>query len=335
MIEGGIAESAPLREQIAEKAPIVVAHHLLNDGQLGVLGLQHHQPALSLPAGTARHLSHHHKSMLVGAEVGIVEHGVGIQDSHHRNAVEVKPLGHHLRANQYVGAPGREVGNQPLIGKAGTGGVKIHPCHARFGEKVHHLVFYFLRSEATARQVRIAAIGTGLRHQISIAAIMACQLPQSFMIGERHIAVLAMGHPSAYAALHHRRKAAAVLEEYHLLAPLECLAHARQQKGREGAVHHLASLHVFHVHHPDLGQEYVLVSFFECYQTVFAHRGVVITLHRGGGGAEQHLGSAHLRHDDGCAAGMVSRCGILLFERGFVLLVDDDQSQALERQEHG
>lgn len=81
-----------------------MAHDLLDDGRVGLAGLQDDQALLiALPAGPAAHLREHGKSLLVGTEVGNVEHGVGIEDAHDADMVEVEALGHHLRADEHVG----------------------------------------------------------------------------------------------------------------------------------------------------------------------------------------------------------------------------------------
>ena len=64
-------------------------HNLLDDGKVGTLGLEDHKTALALTTGTTADLCHHHESMLIGAEVGIVKHRVGIKDTHHADLVEV------------------------------------------------------------------------------------------------------------------------------------------------------------------------------------------------------------------------------------------------------
>ena len=59
---------------------------------------------MTLTARTATDLRHHHESMLVGPEVGVVEHGVGIEDTHDGHTVEVEALGDHLCTDEEVGA---------------------------------------------------------------------------------------------------------------------------------------------------------------------------------------------------------------------------------------
>ena len=103
MGERRIAKEGTLLEQRVVERLIVVANHLADYRQVGALGLQYHQPTLTPSASAPRHLAHHHEGMLVGAKVGIVEHGVGVENAHHRHVVEIEALGNHLRANEHVG----------------------------------------------------------------------------------------------------------------------------------------------------------------------------------------------------------------------------------------
>ena len=85
-----IMEGLTLSEQRVEETLIVVAHDLVAKWQVGLLGLQDDKASLSLAPGTSAHLRHHHKGVLIGAEVRIVEHRVGIEDAHDADLVEVQ-----------------------------------------------------------------------------------------------------------------------------------------------------------------------------------------------------------------------------------------------------
>ena len=155
------------------------------------------------------------------------------------------------------------------------------------------------------------------------------------MVCERHVALVAVWHPSALAALYHRREAAAVLKQYGLFAVVQGLAHGCHQAGRERTAHHLAALQVFNVHHLNLGQAYVVITLHKAHQAKLARMGVVPALERRRGRAEQHLCAKLARKHYGHAAGMIARGGVLLLERRLVFLVDDDKAEIGERQEHG
>ena len=150
------------------------------------------------------------------------------------------------------------------------------------------------------------------------------------MEGERHVAMLAAGHPSALLALQHGGIAATVLEEYDLLAALQCLAGLDEQQGGEGPVHHLTVLQVAGVNHLYLRQLDALVSLLKRDQGVLAGLGVMPRLCAGGGSAQEHFGAVHPGQHDGRRASMVAGGRVLLLIAGLVLLVDDDQAEALE-----
>ena len=191
--------------------------------------------ALPLSSGTPAHLRHHHECMLIGSEVGIVEHRVGIEDAYHRHAVEVQSLRNHLRADEHIGSPRGKVTDEPLVGVARASGVEVHASNAGFGEEIAQLVFNLLGAIAAASQVGAFARRTTRGHGVGVAAIMAGQRVRILVQRQRHIAVFASRHPAAGVALHHRRKATAVLEEDDLLLIVERLSHGRQQLRREWA----------------------------------------------------------------------------------------------------
>ena len=88
-----------------------------------------------------------------------------------------------------------------------------------------HLSFDFLRTIAARLQLSATAVGTLRRYLIGMAAIMARQLVEVAMKGERDIAVLTMRHPAALLTLDHGRIATTVLEEDGLFATFQSLAH--------------------------------------------------------------------------------------------------------------
>ena len=109
--------------------------------------------ALVLPSGASGNLRHQLEGALVGAEVGIVQHGVGIEYAHNADVVEVQTLGHHLRAYQDVRLALLEIGDDALVGGTGAGGVQVHTGYAGVGEEGFDVIFYFFRAEAAVAQV--------------------------------------------------------------------------------------------------------------------------------------------------------------------------------------
>ena len=200
------------------------------DGLLHVFRLQYHQSAVAFPSCSSRHLRHHGEGVFVCPEVGHVEHGVGIQYSHHTYVVEIESLAHHLRSDENLRTPGREVIYYPLVCVAGTGSVEVHPGNGHVGEQFHYLLLNLLRSIPIGPQVLPLAVRTFLRHAVGETAVVTCQHVHVLVEGEGDIAVFAFRHPSAGAAFHHRCKAAPVLEQYHLLPVIQCLFHRLEQQ---------------------------------------------------------------------------------------------------------
>ena len=114
--------------------------------------------------------------MLVGTEVGNVEQHVGVEYADDADAVKVEPLGHHLCADEQVGASTGKVVDDALIGIARACGVKIHAADACLREDVGQLVFNLLGAVAARHQL-MATTGRALsRHLIGMAAVVAGKL---------------------------------------------------------------------------------------------------------------------------------------------------------------
>ena len=194
------------------------------------LRLQHYPPTFILTPGSSRHLCHQLKGTFVRTEIRIVQHGVGIQNTYYTYMVKVQPFRHHLRTNQYICFPLFKIGDNLFIGSTGTGSIQIHAGHSRFREKNLNIIFNLFRSKTTIDQFCTFAGGTGFRQLIGIAAIMACQLVDSLMISQAHIAVLTFRHPAASTTFYHRCKSAAILKENDLFFLLQCLFHVLYQQ---------------------------------------------------------------------------------------------------------
>ena len=233
-------EQLTLNKEVVVESVAIVGNHLLDHRQLRTAGLKDDQTTVATAPSTPTHLAHHHESMLVSAEIRIVEHRVGVEDAHHTHPAEVEALRHHLRTNEHIGLAHGEIGDEPLVGVARMGGVEVHACHPCLGEDVAYLVLNVLGAIATTTDVRVLAIGTDGGHGIGGATVMARQEVETLVERERHVAVLTLGHPPTHPTLEHGRKAATVLEEDNLTTGGERIAHGCQKRGRERAAHHLA-----------------------------------------------------------------------------------------------
>ena len=148
--EGWIAEGYSLVGEVVVESRIVVVYYLLDDGQLGLSGLQHDESSAATATRPSADLGHHHVGMFESTEVRVVEHGVGVEYADDADAVEVEALADHLRANEQIGAACGKVTDDALVGLARTGGVEVHSADAGFGEDLAHLVFYLFHSRASA-----------------------------------------------------------------------------------------------------------------------------------------------------------------------------------------
>ena len=223
--ERWIAILTTLCQKVAEESSVIIVNHLMNDGNIRAFRLEDDQSATASTTCTATDLRHHHKGMLVGTEVGIIEHRVSIEDAHHGYTVEVETLGDHLGANKDVGAPRREIVDNAFVSLTGTGGVKIHAGDTSLREDGAHFVFDFLRSIATRLKFTTATSRALGRHLISIAAVMTSKLIEVAMKGQRHITMLTMRYPTTLFTLNHRSIAATVLEKDSLFATFKGLAY--------------------------------------------------------------------------------------------------------------
>ena len=186
-VERRIVKVAAFVCEVVEESLVIVANHLRDDGQVGVGRLQENQSLPALSTSPTAHLSHHHESIFVGAEVGKVQHRVGIEDAHDAHTVEVEAFANHLRPDEHVGASRREVGDEAFIGIFGARRVEVHAGYACFGKDFDHLVFNLLSAIPPSAQIGSAAIGAFRGRGIGETAVMTGELVERFVQGERYI----------------------------------------------------------------------------------------------------------------------------------------------------
>src|SRR5574344_831812 len=100
MIVWGIMESAPLFRLLTEKRLKIVVYNLADDWQFGAFCLQYHLSSFPLAPSPSADLRHHHESMLVRAEIRIIQHAVGIEDAHHTHFIKIQSFTDHLSSNE-------------------------------------------------------------------------------------------------------------------------------------------------------------------------------------------------------------------------------------------
>ena len=330
-----VVEGLPFGQLPGGHAFIVVGYDLVDDGVGDIPGLEDDQSLRVASSGTSGYLRHQLEGTFVGTEIGVIQQGVCIEDAHHADPLEVQAFGHHLRADEDVRPTFGKVIDDAFVSRAGTGGVQIHSGYPCLREQGFDFIFYLLCAEAAGTQVSAVACRASAGQGFGVAAIVARQHVQPFMVGQADVAVLAFGHPATRVAFNHGGKAAPVLEEDDLLFALQCLADVLQQQGRERTGHALLASEFADIHRDDLRQAHRLVAFAQGDEGVFLRLGIVPTLQAWGGGAQQSFGSAERGEDDGGIAGMVAWSGVLLLVGGFMLFVHNNQLQPLEGQEYG
>ena len=171
--EGGIAELSALCHDATEEGIIVIVDNLTDDREVRALRLEDNQSATVLTTCSATDLRHHHEGMFVGAEIGVVEHRIGIEDTHDGDAIEVEALGNHLRADKDIGTTCGEVIDDTFVGLTGAGGVEVHAGDAGLGEEGAHLVLDLLRAVAPRLEFMATTGRTLRRHLVCIATVVA------------------------------------------------------------------------------------------------------------------------------------------------------------------
>ena len=123
-------------------------------------------------------------------------------------------------------------------------------------------------------------------HIILRATIVTNELVEFQMEGEGHVALRATRRPPAASALQRGTVAAPIEEKDGLSAGLQSCLHFVVQTRRERRGQLLLSLQFRQIFDHDLGHLHPAKALCEAHQGVFARFGVLVTLERGGGGAE-------------------------------------------------
>ena len=149
-----------------------MAHNLVYNRQIGTLRLKNDKTLPALSPCTSTHLAHHHEGMFIGTKVGIVEHGIGIEDANNADIVEIEALTDHLCADKNVGTTGRKVVNNALVSIPGVRSVEIHAGYPCFGKQFAHLVFHLFRAISAADELLTSTLRALHGHAVRKATIM-------------------------------------------------------------------------------------------------------------------------------------------------------------------
>src|SRR5215216_3324137 len=166
-----------------------------------------------------------------------------------------------------------------------------------------------------------------------VVAVMTNDDALAAVIRERNVAVGTLNRLAARAAENKTRITATVEQDDRLLPTLARLADRFQQLIGEHARFSVPHKHRPHIddlrgrHRPRID------ALGQGDEVILALASVVKRFERGRGGTENDGGGFLLRADDGNVTSVVIR-RFLLPVRGFVFLVDDDQSEVPDRREH-
>ena len=159
---------------------------------------------------------------------------------------------------------------------------------------------------------------------------MAAQARGPAMEGERDAAIRTVPRFAASAAQERSRESATVEKQNGLLVLLKPARDRRAQLFGENRGDFFLSPREPQIDDPHQRHLAIVHALRQIQQPIFPLNGVVITLERRRRGSEQDDALLHLRTHDRDVARMVTR-RFLLFVGRFVLLIDDDQPEILER----
>ena len=257
---------------------------------------------------------------LLRAEVGEREAGVGVDDRSDLDTGEVMALRDHLRPDQHGGASGRE----PLERLAQRAGprrrVGVEPDPLEAGHPPRELGVEALRAGPDARELDRSALRARLRQLAGEPAVVAVQAAVVVQ-GQRDVAAPAAPRHAARAAVDRPRHAATVEEENRASAALTHGCQLGQERRREriaGLAPQVDELDGRHRRADPCRQRQPV----EARPALGARCRAAV---HGDGALERRP----LRRN---RPRVVPRIRLLL-ERGVVLLVDDDEPEAVDRRE--
>lgn len=171
-----------------------------------------------------------------------------------------------------------------------------------------------------------------IRQLVYRAAVVAHKLAGMVMVGQRHIAILTLGYPRALFAPHHRSIAAPVAEQYRLVRGAHGIIDASDGIERKRAVHGPFLSRPFHIDDAYRRKGQLVVARGKAHKTEFAVESLIICVDSRSRAPEQRFGAVHRCEHQRHIAGIVAWSGLRLLVACLMLLVDNDEPQASERQ---
>ena len=316
---------------IAVKRLVILGGGGLNHTVFRRIGLNHRPTRLIPPAAAPHRLGQQRKSPLPRPKIAAVQRKVCIQHAGQRDVFKIQSFGDHLRAQQNLGLPGPKGFQQLFMGNALRRGVRVHTDDLYARKFFLKPLLHSLSPKAHHAQ-RLAALRAFFRHRLGIAAVMAHQPVVAGMIGQSRRAVLALGHMAASHAGRHAAGAPSVEKKHALLAFFQVALQLRRQLGGDAIRLPLAQA-AAHIGDDYPRQRRVLIPPGDRKKAIFALFRLKPALHRRGGAAQNQPGLVAHAPVFGDFPGMVAGGGIG-FIGPFLLLVDDNQTDILQRGEH-
>ncbi len=150
-------QAALLQRRVGEMA-IAVLGQILQQGVLGMVALQHHQPRLAGATGTARHLDVELGQFLGGAKIGTEQGTIHIQQSYQCHVREVVALGQHLGADQDLVLARLDVTEVGLQLPLATGVVPIDAHHRILRENGAEQLLQLFCADPGSDQINAATL---------------------------------------------------------------------------------------------------------------------------------------------------------------------------------
>ena len=214
-----------------------------------------------------------------------------------------------------------EIGDNLLVRILRTRGVHIHAGNARLWEDGRQRILNLLCTKSFHLNIRTMTSGALVRHLDGIAAIMAFQQVGFLMVGQRHVAILALGHRLASVANHSNRIAAPVLEQDNLFLTLQRHGHLLDQKVGKKAFHLMTFGRQIHINRVNIRQFTFGVSLHQFHQSELMPLHIVVAFQRRRGRPQQRLRPMNLRQHHRGVSGVVARCRIHLLVGTVVLFI--------------
>ena len=208
---------------------VVVRAQGLEQRMVGEGGLHDDFTGLVGAPGAATYLRELRKKFFRGAEVGAVKGAVWTYHADQCEVGKVMTLCQHLRADQDIGLAVVDLFAHRAPRAFVACAIAVHAQDACFRKTCLQRFFQTLRADADRLEIGIATGGTGVRHALLRAAVVAAQAAVFLVQHQLARAVLALGQPATGGAHEHRRIAAAIDEDEALFLALQAIVDGGEQ----------------------------------------------------------------------------------------------------------